>query len=129
MRPKRSRGTVDLDEVPVEPEAADEVVDVSGLSSGGPEQLAWCAQWTLPDQYVQVLNVKKGLVHLYAEGLEQTACGVMKCKRPTRPARKWRFATSAFTWSADNAPYDFCLKCYGCDGSVFSKAKIARVSV
>ena len=100
-----------------------------GFSKGGAEQLAWCQQWVLPEGFVQVLNTKKEIVHLYMFGKEKTACGVMKCKSPIDPAANAQFADIWICWNAEESSFEFCVKCYGAQGSVFSKYKESRSPV
>ena len=128
MKPRVTRETVCLEELdPVEPEKAeidkvDEELTVGdGLLKGGAEQLAWCRQWKLPDSFLHVLNVKRNIVHLYTTKDGKTACGVMKCKTPERPARNAVFAKSWDVWDAASSSKEFCTRCYGMEASVFSK--------
>ena len=82
--PKVRREVVTLDEDPTDDDEAQ--ANSWGLSKGGAEQLAWCERWMLPDEFRQVLNKKKAVVHLYRKGDSKTACGVMRSGSPEDPA-------------------------------------------
>ena len=68
------------------------------------------AQFTIPVQLIQVINLKTNVVHLIADGTS-TVCSAWKCGAPDVYSRVAFFASSSTHWTSSDS-VGFCSMCY-----------------